>query len=128
MRSLAREIVFKSIFSRLFNPSDEGLFEVLSSKLNDEDKKFAKSIYDDIVKNENEYFTKINDLVKNFKFDRIFNADKCAILIGISEMNLYKDTPLPVIIDEAVKLSFIFSTEKSTDFVNGVLAQYSKEI
>ena len=31
-------------------------------------------------------------------------------------------------IDEAVKLAAKFSTEKSTDFVNGILARYAKEI
>ena len=44
MRSLARESVFKYIFSQLFNPNDEGLFTVLCKDLNDEDKDFASKL------------------------------------------------------------------------------------
>ncbi len=43
MRSLAREAVFKYIYSRLFNQNDEGLFDVLCKELNQEDKSFAKN-------------------------------------------------------------------------------------
>ena len=46
MRSLARECVFKFIFSRLFNPNDEGLFTVLINDLSDNDKVFAGELLD----------------------------------------------------------------------------------
>ena len=69
MRSLAREAVFKYLFSRLFNPSDEGLFAVLCKDLSQENKEFAnetdiskiefnlpihKEIQDFILKNQKE--------------------------------------------------------------------------
>jgi hypothetical protein len=44
MRSLARESVFKYLFSQLFNPNDEGLFTVLCKELNEDDKAFAKNL------------------------------------------------------------------------------------
>ena len=45
MRSQAREVIFKYVFSRLFNPSGEGLFDVLLQTLErNEDKEFAKTI------------------------------------------------------------------------------------
>ena len=46
----------------------------------------------------------------------------------MAELKNYPDTDTPIIIDEAVKLSSKYSTEKSTDFVNGILARYAKEI
>ena len=54
----------------------------------------------------------------------VFNTDKCAILIGMAELDNFPETPIPVVIDEAVKLSALYSTEKGTDFVNGILAEY----
>lgn len=124
MRSLAREVVFKYIFSKLFNPNDEGLFVVLSKELSNDDKAFAKKLLDTITENEAEYLSSIESLSNGYKLNRIINADKCALLIGMAELNAFKETPIPVVIDEAVKLSAKYSTENSTDFVNGILAEY----
>ena len=46
MRSLAREAVFKYVFSRLFNPDDEGLFDIIliNDGLKKEDAEFAFSL------------------------------------------------------------------------------------
>ena len=126
MRSLAREIVFEYLFSRLFNQSDEGLFDVLAKNLNNDDKKFADALLGVVVKNQEKYGETLKDLSLNFKFDRIFAADKCAVFIGMAELDAFGDTPTAVIIDESVKLAAKFSTEKSTDFVNGILAEYAK--
>ncbi len=128
MRSLAREVVFKFIFSRLFNPGDEGLFTVLlnDDKLNDDDKVFAKDLLDQINNNLNEYSTKLSELASAFSWNRIFNADKCALLIGVAELDRFPNTPIPVVIDESVKLAVKFSTEKSANFVNGILAEIVK--
>lgn len=127
MRSLARESVFKYIFSRLFNPGDEGLFDVLCDKLNQSDKDFANELLGFVDKNFDEYLSKIDSLSIGYKINRIHAADKCALLIGFSELDNYPNTPTAVIIDEAVNLASKYSTENSTDFVNGMLAEYSKE-
>ena len=60
MRSLARESVFKYLFSRLFNPSDEGLFDVLIKDLKDNDKDFAKSLLSHVLDNEEKYIDNVN--------------------------------------------------------------------
>lgn len=124
MRSQARETVFKYIFSRLFNSDDEGLFDVLSSALNQDDKIFATNLLGYIDKNIESYFNAIENLSVGYKLNRILNADKCAILIGMAEFDSFKETPVAVVIDEAVKLAAKYSTENSTDFVNGILAEY----
>ena len=127
MRSLARESVFKYLFSRLFNPDDEGLFDVLIKDLNDGDKDFASKLLKQIIDNESLYLQKIDDLSIGYKINRIHNADKCVLQLGMAELDLFKDTPIPVVIDESVNLVAKYSTENSTDFVNGILAEYSKE-
>lgn len=128
MRSVAREIVFEYLFSRLFNQKDEGLFAVLSKNLNTDDKVFAENLLNFVLNSEEKYAEEITNLSKNFKYDRIFAADKCAINIGMAELDNFRETPKAVVIDEAVKLAAKFSTEKSTDFVNGILAEYAKKI
>ena len=128
MRSLARETVFKFLYSQLFNPSDEGLFTVLAKELNEDDKSFAQNLIKIINENQSKYLDKISQLSVGYKLNRIFATDKCALLIGMAELDGYPQTPVAVVVDESVKLAAKYSTEKSTDFVNGILAEYAREI
>lgn len=127
MRSLAREIVFQYVFSRLFNQGDEGLFDVLAKDLSKDDKSFAEQLLDAITANETRFDEELKNLSENFKSERIHVSDRCAIYIGMAELDCFKDVPTAVAIDEAVKLSAKFSTEKSPDYVNGILAEYAKK-
>ena len=127
MRSLARETVFQYFFSRLFNQQDEGLFDVLVKNLGNDDRIFAEKLKNAVENNSEKYETTLEHLVENYKVSRIISADKCAIFIGMAELDNIMDTPKIVAIDEAVKLAAKFSTENSTDFVNGVLAEYAKD-
>ncbi len=130
MRSLAREIVLKYLFAELFNPSDEELFAVLikNSELNKADTEFAEKLKELVFSEFDYYSDKIEELSIGFKADRIRPADKCALMIGMAELKNCLETPVPVVIDEAVKLSFKYSTEKSTDYVNGILATFAREV
>ena len=128
MRSEVRECVFKYIFARLFNPSDEGLFAVLCKDLDNDDKTFATELLTAINKNEDIYTNKIEQLSISFKLNRVYRADKCTLLIGMAELDNFPNTPVAVVIDEAVNLAGKYSTENSTNFVNGILAQFAKEV
>lgn len=127
MRTLSREIVFKYIFSKLFNPNDEGLFDVLCKDLNNDDKEFATKLLSAIESKESVYLSALEKLSISYKLNRIHCADRCAILIGMAELDEFNQTPIAVVIDEAVKIAGKYSTENSTDFVNGILAQYVKD-
>ncbi len=127
MRTLAREAVFKYIYSRLFNPDDEGLFDVLIKSFDENDKLFATRLKDFVINNEEKYLNVIENLSIGYRLNRIYNADKCALLIGMAEFDNFKETPKVVVIDEAVKLSAKFSTDNSPDFVNGIMAKYTEE-
>ena len=71
MRSKARETVFMYLFSRLFNPSDEGLFAVLTKELKEEDKDFAKKLLESVIENEQVYLEKIENLAVGYKLNRL---------------------------------------------------------
>ena len=127
MRRLAREAVFKYIYSRLFNQGDEGLFDVLCKELNADDKMFAKNLLETVDNNQEKYLSKIEELAIGYKLNRIFTVDKCVLMLGMAELERYPETDLPIVIDETVNLSAKYSTENSTGFVNGILAEYAKE-
>ena len=128
MRSLAREAVFKYLFSRLFNQDDEGLFDILllSDGLKKEDAVFANDLLKAVNLKYDFYISEIERLSKGFRSDRVFCADKCAIIIGMAELDAFTTTPVAVVINEAVNLAAKYSTEKSPDFVNGILSAYQR--
>ena len=128
MRSQAREAVFKYIYSRLFNTGDEGLFDVLCKDFNDEDKAFAKKLLSSIDNNSNKYLSKIEELSHGYQLNRIFEVDKCILLLGFAELDNFREIDVPIVIDQAVNISAKYSTETSTGFVNGILAEYAKEL
>ena len=129
MRSLARETVFRFIFAKFFNPDDEGLFAVLlkDKELTDDDREFASQLLLAVESGRDKNIEKINAFAEKNSFRMVHVADKCALLIGMSELDNFPATPVPVVIDEAVKLAARYSTEKSTDFVNAILAECAKE-
>ena len=128
MRTLARECVFKYIFSKLFNQQDEGLFAHLCNELNSEDKDFANQLLTNVEQNQEAYLSKIEELSENFRLSRVLNTDKCALLIGMAELDNIKSTPIAVAIDEAVKLSAKYSGDRSPDYVNGILSGFLNEV
>lgn len=130
MRSSARETVLQYLFSQFFNPTDEELFVVIqkNEKLNESDKLFSEQLLAFVTEGKDKYLKTIEELSEGFSLNRIFTIDKCALLIGMAELENCPETPTPVVIDEAVKLVAKYSAEKSTDFVNGILAEYSRTI
>ena len=127
MRSQAREAVFKFIYSQLFNPDDEGLFAVLLKDLTKDDALFANELLSAINDNKDALLETISRLAVGYKLDRLYLADKCALLIGIAELNSFPQTPIPVVVNEAVNLAAKYSTDNSTNFVNGIMAEFIRE-
>lgn len=59
--------------------------------------------------------------VQNWDFSRIAVLDRLILRMAICELLYFKEIPPKVSMDEAIELAKLFSTEKSGQFVNGVL-------
>jgi len=64
---------------------------------------------------------------ENWKLERMPIVDRNILRMAIYEMN-HRETPLAVVIDEALELARQFSGEESVSFINGVLDAVHKEI
>ena len=80
-----------------------------------------------IIKTYKENSTKIDKIIKEhvqgWDFDRLVKMDKDILRIALSELLYIKETPMKVIVDEAVELAKKYSTDDSASFVNGILAK-----
>lgn len=64
---------------------------------------------------------------KHWKLSRIDRIDKSILRLAIYELLHAPETPLPVILDEAVELAKEFGTPESPSFVNGLLDRIARE-
>lgn len=124
MRNNARETAFKIVFSELFSgESDEKFRRSLYKKaeLGEEDAEFSEQLVSTVREHREELFALIASHTKNYAEQRIIAADKAAMLVALAEIEYFDDIPPVVSVSEAAGLARKYSTEKSADFVNGVL-------
>ncbi len=96
-------------------------FTTLESQ--NEVKNYAIKIAETFQQNHEE----IDEIIKNcssgWDFDRLVKMDKDILRIALSELLFIKETPLKVVVDEAVELAKKYSTDDSASFINGLLAK-----
>ena len=86
-------------------------------------KNYAIQIADFFQKNHEEVDEIIQKYAKNWDLGRLVKMDKDILRIAIVELLFIKDAPMKVVVDEALELAKIYSTEDSASFINGVLAK-----
>lgn len=122
-RKEARELAFKTIYSKFFNTEAEIDDE---NKSNIEDLEFTTQILTNFAN----HYQEINDLIashlKGYTINRVYKIDLAILVLAVIELNYIKENPKQVIINEAVELAKKFSTDKSPKFINGVLADIVK--
>ena len=87
----------------------------------DEDLNFASSLFDAVTKNTHEYDRYIDKYAKNWELERISMIDVSILRMGIGEMISFKNIPTKVTINECIDIAKSFSSNKSGNFVNGLL-------
>ena len=130
-RSSKRELAFKLIYSlEIQKQYDEETIELFVENNSNGDNKVAeylKNIANGIIENNKEIEEKIsNNLKKDWNINRISKVELAVLKVAIYEI-AYTETPFKVAINEAVELAKKYGEEKSSSFVNGVLANIVKE-
>jgi len=93
--------------------------ELQKSKSNT--REFATKIFRGTVDN----LAKIDDMIQNqaenWRLSRMAAVDRNIIRMSIYEFLHENDTPKLVVIDEAIEIAKKFGTQKSSQFINGIL-------
>lgn len=121
-RTEARELAFKTIYSRFFNPSETEDFD----NVDVQSLEFVSKILKQFAENYQEINELISKNLKGYTIERIYKVDLAIMIEAIIELKYLKETPKEVVINEAVELAKKYSTEKSPKFINGVLADILK--
>lgn len=125
MRTQARKVAFSIIYINLFEEKqDAEAFNFLCQEehLKQKEIEFANELISAYLNNKDEIHNAVQNVVTGYKMQRIYKIDLALIYLAVAEMR-YTQTPKLVAINETLELAKIFSTEKSSAFINGVLAK-----
>ena len=122
-RKEARELAFKTIYSKFFNTDAEVEIE---NQSNIEDLEFTTQILTNFANHYQDVSELISSHLKGYTIDRVYKIDLAILVLAVIELNYIKENPKQVVINEAVELAKKFSTDKSPKFINGVLADIVK--
>jgi N utilization substance protein B len=82
---------------------------------------FAQELFYGAVFELNEIDSLIMKYSENWSMERMAAVDKNVLRIGAFELLRMKETPVKVVIDEAIEIARKYSREDSNKFVNGIL-------
>lgn len=123
-RRKAREIALQLIFSLDLNNAN--ILDTLSlywehNPNEYEIVEFANTLVKGTVANLKRIDELISKYTKNWNIERLAGVDRNILRVAIYELIIYKETPVNVVINEAVELAKKYSTSESGGFVNGIL-------
>ena len=123
-RRKARELALQMLFQHDMSGNEadqiiETFEELQKSKANT--KEFAKKIFRGTVEHLTDIDEKIQNQAENWRLSRMAAVDRNIIRMSVYEFLHENDTPKLVIIDEAIEIAKRFGTQKSPQFINGIL-------
>lgn len=122
-RTISRENAFRTIYSKLFNAEFEGL--EASDDINAKcDMEYYNLICNEFLTNYNTLTESISSKLKGITIDRVYKIDLALIYLALTEIK-YLNTPFKVVINEILELAKAYSTDKSSKFINGFLANFA---
>ncbi len=82
---------------------------------------FAEKLFLGTVSKREEIDAIITAQADNWRLERMAAVDRNIIRMSVFELQFVEGTPKLVIIDEAIEIAKKFGTEKSSQFINGIL-------
>jgi N utilization substance protein B len=84
-------------------------------------RKFAVDLVRGVLARRDEIDGIIGGQADNWRLDRMAAVDRNILRVALYELIYQTDTPPAVVIDEAVEVAKRFGSERSSQFVNGIL-------
>lgn len=97
--------------------------EFATLESSNEVKDYAVAIAERFKEHSEEVDKNIQKFAKGWDIDRLVKMDKDILRIAIVELLYIKETPMKVVVDEALELAKKYSTDESSSFINGILAK-----
>jgi N utilization substance protein B len=135
-RHLGRIIALQSLYELDFRSNglhQWSIDDLLSRNLRPyrqqiDDTDFVRRLIEGVATHAQELDETIAPIAPEWPVDQIARVDKAILRMALYELKYEKDTPVKVVINEAVELAKAFGGDSSSKFVNGVLGTAYKQL
>lgn len=118
-KEIVDTFVIKTI--KRFEQANGAEQELLPEYKDAEDREFAVRLFRTTIMNAEQYQKYMTEASRNWDFNRLAYMDIVIMQIAIAEMLTFPAIPVSVTINEFVELAKVYSTPKSSRYVNGML-------
>ncbi len=130
LRRQARQVALQLLYQDDLNPQVEpaAVAKFLRSSLKRKAAamEFALSLLDGVREHRAELDPLLAAKAENWTLDRMAVVDRNILRLAVFEFLHETETPTTVVINEALEIARKFSTEESTQFINGILDAINK--
>lgn len=128
-RHISRKLAMQALYQASTRPDNvEDFIDLFfhESNYNDESKTWAKQLVVNTWRHKDQVDLLIKQYAIGWTLDRISRIDLSVLRLAFYEL-LESDTPVNVVLNEAIELVKEFSSDESSKFINGILGRYVKE-
>lgn len=128
-RTRARGLALQALYE--IDLADHPIGEVLQNRLEGEElredlKEFTRSIVSGVVPIREELDFIIARYAPEWPMDQVATIDRNILRVATWEIMIQAETPLKVIINEAVELAKLYGSDSAPRFINGVLGSLAE--
>ena len=102
--------------------------ELLPEYDSEEEKDYARKLFRASILNSDEYQHYMSEASRNWDFSRLAYMDVVIMQIAIAEMMTFPSIPVSVTINEFVDIAKLYSTPKSSGYINGMLDAIARHL
>ena len=118
-KAIIDTFVLKTI--KRFDPENGAEQELMPEYKDEEDREFARKLFRAAIKGAEVYRNLIADNTKNWDMERIAFMDILIMQVALAEILTFPSIPTSVSLNEYVEIAKMYSTPKSSSFINGML-------
>ncbi len=116
MKKILKALPAEADFYDAYRPPEEAV------------KEFGELLVDKSFHTDDELLEIIEPALKNWDAERVAVIDMILIKMALCEMMYFPSIPTKVTLNEYVEISKLYSTDKSKDFINGILDRLMKKL
>ncbi|HDU7587328.1 TPA: transcription antitermination factor NusB [Listeria monocytogenes] len=124
-RREAREKALQALFQIELN--EMSLDQAIKNIMEDEQDDYMEKLVEGVMANKAEIDAIIEPNLDNWRMDRLSKVDLSLLRLSVYEIKYLNDVPNRVSLNESIEIAKIYSDEKSSKFINGVLANIAPE-
>ncbi|MBC1403771.1 transcription antitermination factor NusB [Listeria welshimeri] len=124
-RRESREKALQALFQIELN--EMSLDQAIKNIMEDEQDDYMEKLVEGVMANKAEIDAIIEPNLDNWRMDRLSKVDLSLLRLSVYEINYLDDVPNRVSLNESIEIAKIYSDEKSSKFINGVLANIAPE-